>query len=154
MIIQNKYSEFIATNGVDVITGKYERGVKGPDGKFHPHWNLTSDTGVTETLYLGKPEVLDHVAQLLCRPTANTPFSEQEAERMQETEGSIHGIVAVELSEFASLDQEQMLDLLASRLTEAMITGPDYRVVGFDEQTGTTLYMRVSGQLGGEDWDE
>lgn len=138
------YGKFEATNGVDVVNAEFERGKKGEDGKFHPHWNL-SINGHPSVFWGGKDETVEYIRKLIAQPM-DEPLSTEKAQKIQEQDGTVHGIVSVELSEMIECDLEAFLNMLNERLTEALLSDIYYRAVGISLD-GNYLFFRASGRI-------
>lgn len=138
------YGKFEATNGIDLITALFERGKKGEDGKFHPHWNFTVN-GRTTTFWGGKDDAVAHVTDLLTKPIER-PLTREQAEADMSEAGVVHGIVSVTVGELLACDADGFPDMLSRKLCEVPLTSPCYHVVAVLED-GETLAIRVSGKL-------
>ena len=136
------FGQFQATNGVDTVTAVFSRGTKDTDGTFHPHWDLTFN-GETTPAYVDKQGAVQLATKLLTAPMEK-PLTDAESDMLQTRDGTVHGIVAVDLCDLIDNDLDAVLDLLNEKLTERLLCDISYRVVGFSED-GKKLYLRVSG---------
>lgn len=70
-------------------------------------------------------------------------LSRKEMERMMEKDGTVEGIISMELSEAINLDLEGFLDTVSEKLTgSCLLSGTDYDLVGHDRNT---LHLRITG---------
>jgi len=136
------FGQFQATNGIDTVTAVFSRGTKDMDGVFHPHWDLTFN-GETTTAYVDKQGAVQLATKLLTEPMEK-PLTVAEAAAIQTRDGTVHGIIAVDLCDLIHNDLDAVLDILNEKLTESLLCNISYRVVGFSED-GKTLHICVSG---------
>ena len=145
------HGKFTATNGVDTLSAEYERGKKGEDGKFHPHWNFRLN-GVSYSEYIGKSDAIIVAERLLTEPIA-TPLSRDASIALQQRDNCVHGIVAIEIGEIIWRDLDEFLELINARLSPLPLCDVSYRAVGMSED-GLTLHLRVNGTIDTADLPE
>jgi len=143
-ITDTGHGVFVATNGIDTLTAVFSRGCKDDTGKYHPHWDLTLN-GETTTVYTDKAGAVQTATSLLCAPLTN-PLSAEDGLRIQERDGTVHGIVAVSLYDLIDHDLDDFLDILNEKLTDILLTDIHYHVVSVHDD-GVTLHIRVSGLI-------
>lgn len=141
------YGKFEATNGIDVVNAEFERGKKGEDGKFHPHWNLTIN-GHPSVFWGGKEEVVEYISKLIVWPL-DAPLAIEKAREIQGMDGNVHGIIAVSIDEFLSMGRDDFPVFAAKRLCGQPLDNVScYVTAALNDGRGVAL--RVSGVLIGE----
>lgn len=137
------WGQMTATNGVDTLQARYQRGARGEDGEFHAHWHI-SDGKMLEGNVQGREAVLRFFESALVKPNP-CPLSPDTVATMYRLYDHVFGIVEMPLATLMSLSSEDCVQLMMAKLSSVPLKDVQYRVVGFDDEDGESLYIRVSG---------
>lgn len=140
------YGHIKVTNGYQSITAKFERGTKGQDGVFHPHYLLTFENGLTNVVYMNRQELDEYLHNLLEVPRSS-PMTKKDALEMQKRDGCISGIVGVYVNELLDSDIDTFLDTLNNRLCEVTLHSIEYYSIAVCDDEKNLIAFYVTGKL-------